>query len=89
MKKTEILAQVQEIFRDVFDDEKMVLAYETAANDMDGWDSLTHIRLIVAIEKHFKIKYASNEIFSWKNVGEMLDCIQSKLPLSLTQGNFF
>jgi acyl carrier protein len=79
MDKKEILTQVQDIFHDVLDDESIVLTGETTANNVDGWDSLTHIQLIVAIEKHFKIKFASKEIVSWKNVGEMTDAIKTRL----------
>lgn len=79
MEKSEVLSQVQDIFRDVLDEEEIVLAEETTANDVEEWDSLTHIQLIVAIEKHFKIKFLSKEILSWKNVGEMVDCIASKI----------
>jgi acyl carrier protein len=78
MNNEEILSQVQEIFHDQLDDESIVLTHETTANDVDGWDSLTHIMLVVAIEKHFKIKFTSNEILSWKNVGEMINCIVEK-----------
>ncbi len=78
MEKNEILDQVQEIFRDVLDNEDIVLINETTANDIEEWDSLSHIQLIVAIEKHFKIKFTSKEILSWNNVGEMIDCIASK-----------
>ena len=78
MEKTQILAEVQEIFQDVLDNEDIELAAETVADDIDEWDSLTHIQLIVAIEKHFKIKFTSKEILSWKNVGEMIDCIATK-----------
>lgn len=78
MEKNQILAEVQEIFRDVLDNEEIVLANETVADDIDEWDSLTHIQLIVAIEKHFKIKFTSKEILSWQNVGEMIDCIATK-----------
>lgn len=78
MEKTQILEEVQEIFRDVLDNEDIVLADETTAEDIEEWDSLSHIQLIVAIEKHFKIKFTSKEILSWKNVGEMIDCISTK-----------
>lgn len=79
MPNQELLDQLQEIFRDQLDDESLILTNETTANDVEDWDSLTHIMLVVAIEKHFRIKFASNEILSWKNVGEMIDCIEKKL----------
>ena len=75
MDRSEILKQVQDIFRDILDNEEIVLEDSTTANDVEGWDSLTHIQLIVAIEKQFKIKFTSKEILSWRNVGEMLDSI--------------
>lgn len=78
MEKNGIMAEVQEIFRDVLDNEEIVLTNETVADDIEEWDSLTHIQLIVAIEKHFKVKFTSKEILSWKNVGEMIDSIASK-----------
>jgi acyl carrier protein len=78
MERVEILGQVQEIFRDILDDEDIVLCDSTTADDVDGWDSLTHIQLIVAIEKRFKIKFTSKEILGWRNVGEMIDSIASK-----------
>ena len=78
MEKSQILAEVQTIYRDVLDNEEIVLANETTADDIEEWDSLTHIQLIVAIEKYFKIKFTSKEILSWQNVGEMIDCIAAK-----------
>jgi len=78
MEQNEILAGVQEIFRDVLDNEEIVLTPHTTADDVDDWDSLSHIQLIVAIEKKFKIKFTSKEILSWNNVAEMTDCIASK-----------
>jgi acyl carrier protein len=80
MDKNELLKQVNDIFIDVLDNEDIVLAYETTADDVEDWDSLNHIQLVVAIEKHFKIRFTSQEIQSWKNVGEMLDCIITKNP---------
>ncbi len=79
MEKNEILNQVQEIFRDVLDNEDIVLTNETTANDIEEWDSLSHIQLIVAIEKNFKLKFTSLEIMKWKNVGEMIDTIYQRI----------
>ena len=78
MEKNQILAEVEDIFRDVLDNEEIELQDSTTADDIEEWDSLTHIQLIVAIEKHFKIKFNSKEILSWKNVGEMIECIAEK-----------
>lgn len=73
-----VLNEVENIFRDILDEELLNLTRDTTANDVDGWDSLTHIQLIVAIEKHFKVKFSSKEILSWKNVGELLDSLIAK-----------
>lgn len=78
MERNEILARVQEVFRDVLDDEDIVLTDETTADDIDDWDSLSHIQLVVAVEKAFNVKFSSKEILSWKNIGEMVDCILAK-----------
>lgn len=78
MEKSQILDEVQAIFREVLDNEEIVLANETTADDIEEWDSLTHIQLIVAIEKHFKIRFTSREILSWQNVGQLIDCIAAK-----------
>ena len=79
MDNKEILGQVQDIFQDILDNDAIVLTDHATANDVDDWDSLTHIQLVVSIEKHFKIKFTSKEILSWKNVGEMIDDIKAKL----------
>ena len=74
-----IISEIEEIFRDILDEESLTLTPETTANDVDGWDSLTHIQLIVAIEKKYKIKFSSKEILSWKNVGELINSLQTKI----------
>ena len=78
MTKEDILQQVNEVFIDVLDNEDIKLINDTTAEDIEEWDSLSHIQLVVSIEKRFKIRFTSSEIQSWKNVGEMIDCIQVK-----------
>ena len=69
---------MQDIFRDVLDDEEIVLTDTTTADDVDEWDSLSHIQLIVAVEKAFKVKFTSKEILSWKNIGELVESILTR-----------
>jgi acyl carrier protein len=78
MERNEILKQVNAIFVDILDNESLVLTDSTTANDVEDWDSLTHIHLVVAIEKGFAIRFSSQEIQSWNNIGELVDCIASK-----------
>ncbi len=78
MNKAEILQQIEIIFRDIFDEEEIILNETTTADDVDGWDSLSHFLVIDAIEKHFNIKFLSNEILLWKNIGEMSEAIYLK-----------
>lgn len=78
MERIEIFEKLNEIFVDVLDLDEVELTDEISANDIEEWDSLSHIQLIVAIEKEFKVKFTSKEIMSWKNVGEMVDCILAK-----------
>lgn len=75
----EVLAIVNEIFVDVLENESIVLKYDSSAADIDEWDSLNHIALVIAIEKKFKIRFTAKEIQDFKNVGEMCDGIVSKL----------
>ena len=79
MKRKEILAQINEIFITTLDNSEINIEETTQATDIDEWNSLTHIMLVVAIEKQFKIQFTSSEIQGWDNVREMLDCINSKL----------
>lgn len=78
MEKKEIFEKLNEVFCDVLDLDEVELTDESSANDIEEWDSLSHIQLIVAIEKEFKIKFTSLEIMRWNNVGEMIDTIIEK-----------
>jgi acyl carrier protein len=70
-----ILDQLTSIFRDVFDDDELVIERSTTAHDVDGWDSLAHIRLVVSIEKTLGLRFTAAEISSLVNVGGMVDLI--------------
>ena len=78
MERKEIFSKLNEIFIDVLDLDECNLTDETNANDIEEWDSLSHIQLIVAIEKRFGIKFTSLEIMKWRNDGELVDSILSK-----------
>lgn len=79
MEQNKILEQLNDIFKDVLDNDNIQLTAATTANDVEEWDSLYHIQLVVAIEKYFKIKFTASEIQSWKNVGDMVNNVQTKL----------
>lgn len=79
MNQHEIINAVTSIFKDVLDDESIVLENSTTAKDIEEWDSLNHIQLVVAIEKHFNLRFTSQEIQDWKNVGEMCEAIEKRL----------
>jgi len=79
VQKEEIIKAVQDVFIDVLEDDDIVLNYNTTADDIEDWDSLNNIVLIVEIEKKFKLKFKLEEIHSFKNVGEMCDYIFNKV----------
>ena len=80
MEREEIFSKLNVIFEDVLDlDETPELKETSSANDIEEWDSLSHIQLVVAIEKAFKLKFTSQEILKWNNVGEMVDTISGHL----------
>ena len=74
----EVHDRLTNVFKDVFDDENIVINKDTVASDIDGWDSLEHINLICAIEDEFNIKFSMGETVSLKNVGEMEEMIIKK-----------
>jgi len=75
----QVLAEVNRIMCGVFNNRSIVLKPETTARDVEGWDSLNHIELVLAVEKHFKIKFNFAELQKFKNVGEMCNNIVAKL----------
>lgn len=75
----DIKNDLQEIFRDVFDDESIVISEETTSDDIEDWDSFAQMNLIVAMEKQFGVKFNIKEINSLKNVGEMIELIQTRM----------
>jgi len=79
MSTEEIIRQVNGIFTEVLDNPDITVKYETTSADIEEWDSLNHIQLVVAIEKHFKIRFTAAEIVSFANVGEMSEAIKTKL----------
>jgi len=78
MSTDAIYAKLTDIFHDVFDDDSIVVAAQLTAADVDEWDSLSHIRLVLAIEKKFGVKFSAAEVGRLKNVGEFVALIQSK-----------
>jgi acyl carrier protein len=74
----EIITQITPIFKNELEEDTLVLTPETTANDVESWDSITNIQLIVAVEKFYKIRFTSREIQDFKNVGELCACIISK-----------
>lgn len=79
MTREEILAKVEEIFRDVLANQSIVLNEETTADDIEEWSSLTHVQLISAMEKELNIKFSLREMMSWQNVGEIVNSIEKKI----------
>ncbi len=79
MTHEEIMEKVQRIFRDVFDDDSLMIYDSTNSSDIEDWDSLEHITLVVSMEKEFNLKFDLKEVNALANVGEMVDLIASKL----------
>ena len=79
MTREEVLEKLNEIFKDVLELDELTLTDSTVADDVEGWDSLSHITLIATIERSFGIKFNMKEIVELHNVGELTDVILSKL----------
>ena len=79
MDRNEILKRIEEIFREELEQDELVLTDETTAEDVEGWDSLSHVQLVAAMEEAFGIEFKSREILSWDNIGDLIDCIEKKV----------
>jgi len=78
MDESDIYTRLTEIFEDVFDDDSITVTPALSAKDVDGWDSLTHIRLILTIEKAFKVKFSTSEIGKMEKVGDLVALIKAR-----------
>ena len=75
MNREKIIERLNEVFRDVFDNEDITVTDTTIADDIEEWDSLEHISLIAAVEKAFKMRFTMKEVSGMKNVGEMINIL--------------
>lgn len=79
MNKEEILHKLNDIFKEILDNNSIEIVEGTSANDIEEWDSLSNIEIIVAVEKHFNLKFTSSDIESWQNVGDMCNDILKRV----------
>lgn len=79
MDRKDIFEKLTVIFRDVMDNDEIVLEDSTSANDIEEWDSLAHVQLTERIEEEFGLKFSAKELASWVDVGEMVDAMEKKL----------
>ncbi len=79
MDKQEVLAKIQDIFRDVLNNDDIVLSEDTTAQDIEEWNSLTQVQLITAIEQEFQIRFSLMEMMNWIRVGEIAEGVVGKL----------
>jgi acyl carrier protein len=75
----QVISEVTRIVRQLLNDETIQLKYETTANEVKGWDSLQHIEIVLAVEKHFRIRFNFSELQKFKNVGQMCDNVVAKI----------
>lgn len=78
MDRSSVFKELAEIFTDVLDLDDLVLSDTTSAEDIEDWDSLSHIRLVVSIERHYSVKFSNADIESMKSVGDLVDHILAK-----------
>ena len=76
MERIEILKKLEAIYRDILNDDSIVLSEDTTADDIEDWDSLTHVQIVAEIQNVFNIKFSAKEILLWENVGDIIDAIE-------------
>lgn len=76
---SKVISQIEQIFQQVFNNPEIAISRDTTAQDIDGWDSLNHIRLIISIEMELGITFDSNEVAELTNVGDLIDYIESQI----------
>lgn len=74
-----VLQDLTTVFQQVFDNPDIQLTPDMTANDVDGWDSLSHINLIMAVENRFNVRFKQREVLGFQNVGDLARCVESKL----------
>lgn len=79
MSSEEILEKIQSMFRDIFDDADLTVTVETMAADIEDWDSFAQMQIVMGVEAMFGIKFSTDEVTEFKNVGDMLECIAGHL----------
>ena len=82
MNKNNIKEKLQSVFVDVFDDEDLRISNSTNSGDIEDWDSLNHIALVLSIEKCFNIRFMTGEVLSLKDVGEMIQLLEEKTSIN-------
>ncbi len=79
MERNVILTQLNDIFVDVMDNDDIIISESTTSDDIEEWDSLTHVHLVVEIQRHFNVNFSAKEMMSWKNVGQLVDSLAQKM----------
>ena len=74
------MSDLQDVFRDIFEDDDIVIHDEMTAEDIEEWDSLMHINLIIAIEKRFNVRFTTKDVMDLQNVGQFLSMLETKMP---------
>jgi len=86
MNRDVILNKLLTVFRDVFEDDELKISAATKSADVEGWDSLRHVSLMLNVEQAFGVKFTSSQVASLKNVGELIELVESRLASKSGEG---